>query len=79
MVEGGPRAGHEAEVAFSHGALVIPIGRSGGCAATLYGRISRPPAVAIGDWAILGSGEATPEETAGAVFHAVQACLDSSG
>ena len=41
MVEGGPRAGHEAEVASSQGAVVIPVGRSGGYAATLYARVSR--------------------------------------
>src|SRR3954469_12392406 len=30
MVEGGPRAGHEANVATAHGAVIIPVGRSGG-------------------------------------------------
>jgi hypothetical protein len=79
MVEGGPRAGHEADVAAGHGALVIPVGRSGGYAATLYGRMSRPPAVDAGSWAVLGATEATPEETAQAAVRAVQACLDAAG
>src|SRR5881227_2044854 len=38
MVEGGPRAGHEADVASAKGAVVIPVGRSGGYAAALYAR-----------------------------------------
>jgi hypothetical protein len=77
MVEGGPRAGHEADVAFAHGAVVIPVGRSGGYAATLYGRMNHPPAIDAGTWAVLGSSESTPEETARAILHAVQMCVGS--
>jgi hypothetical protein len=79
MVEGGPRAGHEAEVAAAHGALVLPVGRSGGYAATLYGRVSRPAAVDADAWAALGASGATAEETATAVFRAVRACLGVAG
>jgi SLOG cluster4 family len=79
MVEGGPRAGHEAEVASAHGAAVIPVGRSGGYAAALYGRISRPPAIDAGTWAVLGSSESTPEETAMAALRAVQVSLETAG
>jgi hypothetical protein len=78
MVEGGPRAGHEAEVASAHDAVVIPVGRSGGYAAALYGRISRPPNIDADTWAVLGSSESTPEETAGAVLRALQACLETA-
>jgi hypothetical protein len=45
IVEGGPGVGHEAEVASSQGAVVLPVGRSGGHAATLYLQISRPPVI----------------------------------
>jgi hypothetical protein len=79
MVEGGPRAGHEADVASAHGAVVIPVGRSGGYAAALYGRTCRPPAIDAGMWATLGSSESTPEETARAILHAVQVCAGSAG
>jgi hypothetical protein len=75
LVEGGPRAGHEAEVASDHGALVIPVGRSGGYAAALYDRTSRPPSIDAGTWAVLGASASTPEETARAVLRAVQVCL----
>jgi hypothetical protein len=78
MVEGGPRAEHETDVAAAHGAVVIPVGRSGGYAATLYGRMSHPPAIDAGTWTVLGSGESTPEETARAVLHAVQVCVESA-
>jgi hypothetical protein len=79
MVEGGPRAGHEAEVAAAHGAVVIPVGRSGGYAATLYGRVSRPPALDADAWAVLGASGSTPEETGRAVLRAVQGCLGVAG
>lgn len=79
MVEGGPRAGHEAEVAAAHGAVVIPVGRSGGYAATLYGRVSRPPAIDLSTWEAIGASESTPEKTAKAVLCAVQACLGMTG
>jgi hypothetical protein len=79
MVEGGPRAGHEAEVAACHGAVVIPVGRSGGHAAALYGRMNRPPAIDAGTWAALGATGATPEETAQAAVRAAQACLEAAG
>jgi hypothetical protein len=77
LVEGGPRAGHEAEVALAHGAALIPVGRSGGHAAALYGRIRCPPTIDAGTWAVLGSSDSTPEETAGAVLRVVQVFLEA--
>jgi hypothetical protein len=79
MVEGGPRAGHEAEVAAAHGAVVIPVGRSGGYAAALYGRVSRPPTIDADTWAVLGASGSTPEETGRAVLRAVGVCLGMPG
>ena len=79
LVEGGPRAGHEVDVALAHGAAMIPVGRSGGYAAALYGQRSCPQTIDAGSWAVLGASESTPEETARAVFHAVQMSLDASG
>jgi hypothetical protein len=78
MVEGGPRAGHEADVALVHGAVVIPVGRSGGYAATLYARMDCLPTIDTGTWAVLGSSESTPEQTARAVFRAVQLALGAN-
>ena len=79
LVEGGPRAGHEVEVASAHGAAIIPVGRSGGYAAALYGRISCPPTLDADTWAVLGSSDSTPEATARAIFGAVQMSLNASG
>jgi hypothetical protein len=78
MVEGGPRAGHEADVALAHRALVIPVGRSGGTAAALYARTSRPKQISVGNWETLGSSAASPEETARAAVAAVIASLESA-
>jgi hypothetical protein len=77
MVEGGPRAGHEADVAVAQGAAIIPVGRSGGHAAALYDRIRCPPTIEAGTWAVLGASESRPEETARAVLRAVQASLEA--
>jgi hypothetical protein len=79
MVEGGPRAAHEADVATAQGAVILPVGRSGGYAATLYGRVSRPPAIDADTWAVLGASESTPEDTGRAVLRAVQVCLGGVG
>jgi hypothetical protein len=79
VVEGGPRTGHEVEVASAHDAVIIPVGRSGGYAATLYGRSSRPSAIDAEMWARLGASESTSEETARAVLGAVQGILNAVG
>jgi hypothetical protein len=76
ILEGGPRTGHEAEVASAMGAVVIPVGRSGGYAATLYSKMSRPFVIDTGTWSLLGCNESSPDETAMAVLRAVQSCLD---
>jgi hypothetical protein len=78
LVEGGPRAAHEVEVAAAHGAVLIPVGRSGGYAAALYDRGARPVAVDADTWAVLGASAATPEETARAVVRAVRLCLEAA-
>jgi hypothetical protein len=79
MVEGGPRAGHEAEVALAHAAVVLPVGRSGGYAASLYARSSRPPGIDESTWTVLGSSASTPEQTARAALRAVLVCLGEAG
>jgi predicted Rossmann-fold nucleotide-binding protein len=75
MVEGGPGTVHEAEVAAARGAVILPVGRSGGHAGGLYPRTSRPAAVDEMTWAVLGSPAATPEAAAVAAVRAVKACL----
>lgn len=79
LVEGGPRAGHEVAVATRHGAVVIPVGRSGGHAATLYAQMSRPAAIDAGTWSTLGLSGSSPEETAWAAVRSVQVCLKMGG
>jgi hypothetical protein len=79
MVEGGPRAGHEAEVAAAHGAVVIPVGRSGGFAASLYDRMSCPSEIDAATWVVFGRKESSPEEAASAVHRAVLLLLKAKG
>jgi len=78
MIEGGPRTGHESEVAMAQGAVVIPVGRSGGFAESIYARMTRPSAVDTATWNVLGARESTSQETADAVLRAVQAILCST-
>jgi hypothetical protein len=76
MIEGGPGAGHEAETALANAAMVIPVGRSGGYAASLYSQMQRPSVIDYDTWQALGADEASPEQTALAILSAVQACLE---
>jgi hypothetical protein len=76
VVEGGPGTAHEAAVALSRDAILIPVGKSGGHAAEVYTRVSQPAAVPPHSWLRLGQLAATPQEIADAVHDCVCACLD---
>jgi hypothetical protein len=67
------------EVALAHGAAIIPVGRSGGYAVTLYGQIARPSNIDLKTWEVLGASGSTPDDTARAVLCAVQSSLEGSG
>jgi uncharacterized protein (TIGR00725 family) len=77
-IEGGPGTAHEAEVAAARGAVVLPVGRLGGHAAVLYGRMKCPAGLDELTWSELGKPGASAAETARAVLRAVQSFLDSS-
>jgi len=70
-VEGGPGTAHEASIAFSRSAVVIPVGRSGGHSAELYARIPRPFRASAESWRILGAIDSTPDRVAAAVVDIV--------
>lgn len=72
-VEGGPGTAHEAAVAQSRSAILIPVGRSGGCSTELYAKAARPPFASDAVWRILGDSGATPEVVADAVAEIVRA------
>ena len=75
LVEGGPRAQHEVEVAWNQGATVLPVGRSGGYAAALFAQMNRPNPLDAETWEVLGSSASSAEQTARAVVQVVQRCL----
>ena len=67
-VEGGPGTAHEASVALSRSALVVPIGRSGGYAGELYPQLAAEVVDGSREaWRMLASDEATPGLVAEAV------------
>jgi len=74
-VEGGPGTEHEATVATANGAVVIPVGRSGGFSATLHSRSERPGSVSEDDWRLLASSTASPHEVAHAACRAIVSCV----
>jgi len=78
-IEGGPGTVHEATVASARGAIIIPVGRSGGHAAVLFSRMQRLPAIDELTWAVLGAETSTPTQTADAVLRAVRSCLAAVG
>lgn len=75
VIEGGPGTVHEARVARSRRATVIPVGRSGGHAGELYTEMTRSGLVDPDSWAILGDARATPEEVALAVERIIRLTL----
>lgn len=76
VVEGGPGTAHEATVAMSRGATLLPVSRSGGYAADVYPRVSRPAAISSQSWLRLGQSAATPMEIADSIYDCVCACPD---
>ena len=78
VVEGGPGSEHEATVAMTHGAVLVPVGRSGGLAGALYQGTVRPPFVDARAWETLGDSEAAPQMVAKAVMEIVESSLRHS-
>jgi len=74
VVEGGPGTEHEATVAAAHGATLVPVGRSGGHAGSLYRGGSRPALADPRAWETLGDPEATSRTVAAAVAEIVESC-----
>lgn len=75
VMEGGPRTLHEMEIATTKNAMIIPVGRSGGEAASWYARMPRPHVIDESIWSALGAANTTPEETAVAIHRAILSCL----
>ena len=77
-IEGGPGTVHEGQVALGRGAVVIPVGRSGGYAGKLYPTLHRPAFAPEQCWKVLGNPDATPTDVATAVYDVVIAYLQNA-
>ncbi len=75
VIEGGPGTEHEARVALAHGAILVPIVRSGGVAADLHQRIARPLGVPSALWGQLNCPSISAEAVARATVEIVRTCL----
>jgi hypothetical protein len=58
VIEGGPGTQHEATVAAACEIPLLPLGRSGGCARTLYSQMTAPPLADKADWTLLNDHNA---------------------
>lgn len=71
-IEGGPGTLHEAELARRNGATVLPVARTGGVAANLYGSTTWTEASQLANWETLANTEASPERVAASVIKLVK-------
>lgn len=67
VIEGGGGTAHEAQIAQAQGAIIIPVGRTGGCAQDLYRQIQCPDPRLQADWQTLNDRTVTIDQVAGAV------------
>jgi hypothetical protein len=77
-IEGGPGTVHEGQVALQRGAIVIPVGRSGGYAGELYPTLHRPVFASEVGWQVLGISDVTPQQVAKAVYEMVTVYLQNA-
>jgi hypothetical protein len=73
IVEGGPATDHEARVAAAAGSLLVPVGRSGGCAGALWSSLVCPSLAKEPTWHTLNDPNASPTRVAASVFEIVSA------
>ncbi|MCJ8280314.1 MAG: response regulator [Rivularia sp. ALOHA_DT_140] len=71
MIQGGPGSEHEATRALDMGAVVIPVGRTGGFAQKLYGEIECPDYIPLDLWETLGRRDENPEQVGIAIAQIV--------
>lgn len=66
-LEGGSGTRHEIDMVRTRGAMLLPIGRFGGCSERLYRDMPCPAGLNEHQWRILGDPSATVSEVADAV------------
>jgi hypothetical protein len=62
VIEGGPGTEQEVLIARDRGAIVIPVGRSGGVAERFYAAMRPPTSIPEKFWQLLGDRTASPEK-----------------
>ena len=76
LIEGGPGSEHEARRALQMGAVIIPVGRTGGFAEKLYTEMDCPDYIPVELWEKLGRREENPEEIGIAIAQIVLKVLN---
>lgn len=75
VVEGGPGTRHEAGVALTRSAAVIPIARLGGYGSDLYGVMPRPDGISVEDWGLLAQEDTSTDAVVLAAARFVRSIL----
>ncbi|MEM7713684.1 MAG: macro domain-containing protein [Cyanobacteria bacterium P01_A01_bin.68] len=76
LIEGGPGSKHEARRADKMGAVVIPVGKTGGFAEELYAEMECPNYIPMELWEKLGRREGAAEEVGIAIAQIVLKVFD---
>ena len=79
VIEGGGGTAHEAQIAQAQGAIIIPVGRTGGCAKHIYDQFECPSAKAQADWQSLDDHAVSVDQVAAAIRRIVQWLLQHDG
>ena len=78
-VEGGAGTAHECRIADANGALIVPVGATGGAAAASYAGRQCPAACPEGDWRMIGDAASPPLAVAAATVGIVATLLVLQG
>lgn len=79
VIEGGGGTAHEAQIAQAQGAIIIPVGRTGGCAKDIYEQFKCPSAQVQADWQSLDDHAVSVDQVAAAVRQIVKKLLQHDG
>lgn len=79
VIEGGGGTAHEAQIAQAQGAIIIPVGRTGGCAKDIYEQFECPSAQVQADWQSLDDHAVIVDQVAAAVRQIVKKLLQHDG
>jgi predicted Rossmann-fold nucleotide-binding protein len=77
-IEGGPGTAHEAQVAQTRGATIIPVARTGGFSKEAYMKIACPRPGMVSQWGLLDDRDADVESVCLAVLQIIEILIQKT-